>query len=128
MYTSIVKAYCWSTEENILVRVKCCVSKSALDAVETPVASECIVGPCWETGDRLQALQNDMREEGDERSFSDYFRIHVHIESCILCAPVNVTQPTCRVGMHVCMHVWELKEKVRWALSTDHQTQLNGLH
>jgi hypothetical protein len=46
--------------------VKCCVSKSALDAVETPVSSEGIVSPCWETGDWLQALQNDTREEGDK--------------------------------------------------------------
>ena len=82
MYTSIVKAYCWSAEEDILVRVKCCVSKSALDAVETPIASECIVGPCWETGNRLQALRNDIREEGDEHSF----RIHAHIGLCILSA------------------------------------------
>ena len=36
--------------------MKCCVSKSALDAVETPVASEGVVGPCRETGDWLQAL------------------------------------------------------------------------
>ena len=84
MYTSIVEAYCWSAEEDILVRVKCCVSKSALDAVETPVASECIVGPCWETGNRLQALQNDIREEGDEHR--NYFRIHAHIGFCILSA------------------------------------------
>ena len=86
MYTSIVKAYCWSAEKDILVRVKCCVSKSALDAVETPVASECIVGPCWETGDWLQALQNDMREEGDERSFRNYFRI-MHILDYAYCLP-----------------------------------------
>ena len=55
MYMSI-KAYCWSAEEDILIRMKCCVSKSALDAVETPVASEGVVGPCRETGDWLQAL------------------------------------------------------------------------
>ena len=51
------KAYCWSTEEDILIRVKRCIGKSALNAVETPVASEGIVGPCRETGDWLKALQ-----------------------------------------------------------------------
>ena len=61
-YTS-TKAYRWSTQEDILIRVKCSVSKSALDAVETSVASECIVSPCRKTGDWLQALENDKRED-----------------------------------------------------------------
>ena len=58
-------SYRWSTEKDILIRVKCCVSKSALNSVETLVASECIVSPGRKTSDWLKGLGGG-REGGRE--------------------------------------------------------------
>ena len=58
--------YRWSTEKDIFIGVKRCVSKSALNSIETFVASECIVSPGRKTGDWLQGLggEKEERREG----------------------------------------------------------------
>ena len=57
----------WSTEKDILIRMKCCVSKSALNTIETLVPSEGIVGPRWQTSNGLEGLGGGGRGGGGKR-------------------------------------------------------------
>ena len=69
-YRSLISdsTYRWSTKKDILIGVKRCVSKSALNSIETFVASECIVSPGRKTGDWLQGLggEREERRKGGE--------------------------------------------------------------
>ena len=57
----------WSTKKDILIRMKCCVSKSALNTIETLVPSEGIVGPRWQTSNGLEGLERERERERERK-------------------------------------------------------------